>query len=79
MSHPFEKMFERALKNSSADENLVLDTAEKLIEKGYRAEEICGVLLKLEKSLVDDKDAEIVHEAREEVCGELEEIEEYSG
>jgi hypothetical protein len=68
MSHPFEKMFDKALRKSSLEENLVLKEAQKLIEKGYRHEEVCGVLLKLEKSLIDDTLAEIVRETREEVC-----------
>lgn len=76
MSHPFEKIFEKALKKNSEEENSVLKEAEKLIEKGYRAEEVCSVIMKLEKSLIDDKDAAIVHEVWEEVCAELEEDEE---
>lgn len=68
MSHPFERMFEKALKKSTADDNLVHKEALKLIEKGYHEDEICGVLLKLEKGLIDDNDAELVREAREEVC-----------
>ncbi len=70
MSHPFERMFEKALKKSSPEENLIIKEAAKLIEKGYRAEEVCEVLLKLEKSLIDDAEAELVREAREEVCEE---------
>jgi hypothetical protein len=68
MSHPFEAMFEKALKKSFEDENFIIKEANKLIEKGYRSEEICGVLLKLEKSLIDDAEAALVREAREEVC-----------
>jgi SOS response regulatory protein OraA/RecX len=67
MSHPFEKMFERALKSSS-DENLVIKEAKKLLDRGYSQKEVCGVLLKLEKSLIDDTEAGIVRDAREEVC-----------
>jgi hypothetical protein len=68
MSHPFEKILEKALKKSTVDDNLVQKEALKLIEKGYREDEICGVLLKLEKALIDDTEAQLVHEAREEVC-----------
>lgn len=70
MAHPFEKLFEKALKKSTVDENLVLKEAAKLIEKGYRLEEICTVLTKLEKSLIDDAEAAIIREAREETCEE---------
>jgi hypothetical protein len=73
MAHPFEKLFEKALKKSTVDENLVTKEAEKVLEKGYRREEVCAVLLKLEKSLIDDAEARIVEEAREEVCEEEEE------
>ncbi len=73
MAHPFEKIFEKALKKSTVDENLVTKEAEKVLEKGYRREEVCAVLLKLEKSLIDDTEARIVREAREEVCEEEDE------
>jgi SOS response regulatory protein OraA/RecX len=76
MSHPFEKLFEKALKKSSVDENMVLKEAQKLLEKGYRPEEICTVLKKLEGALIDDGEASIVREAREEVCGEEEDEDE---
>lgn len=69
MAHPFEKLFDLALRKSTKDDNLVLTKAAELIEKGYRLEEVCNVLVKLEKSLVDDREAGIVREAREEVCG----------
>ncbi len=68
MAHPFEKMFEKALKKSSSEENLITGEAAKLLEKGYSETEICTVLLKLEKSLIDDTEAGWVREAREEVC-----------
>lgn len=66
MSHPFEKMFDRAIKKSTSLENAVLAEAEKIREKGYSAEEIIAVLRKLEKSLIDKDEAEIVGEAVEE-------------
>ena len=66
MSHPFEKMFDRAIKKSTPLDNAVLAEAEKLREKGYSAVEIITVLRKLEKSLIDKDEAEIVGEAVEE-------------
>jgi hypothetical protein len=66
MSHPFEKMFDRAIKKSTPLENAVLIEAERLREKGYSAEEIIAVLRKLEKSLIDKDEAEVVGEAVEE-------------
>lgn len=71
MAHPFEKMFEDALRKSQLDENFVEKKAQELIEKGYQHKEICEVLTKLEKSLIDDAEAAIVREAREEVCSDL--------
>jgi hypothetical protein len=68
MAHPFEKLFDSALRKSTEDDNLVLKKASEVIEKGYSVNEVCTVLLKLEKSLIDDKEAGIVREAREEVC-----------
>jgi hypothetical protein len=68
MAHPFEKIFERALKKSSDERNHIAEEAARLIEKGYPAHEVCGVLTKLEKSLIDDREAQLVREACEEVC-----------
>lgn len=70
MAHPFSVLFEKALKKSTTEDNLILKEATKLIDKGYRLEEVCSVLLKLEKNLIDDREALLVREAREEMCGE---------
>lgn len=72
MAHPFEKLFDSALRKSTEDDNLVGKKAAELVEKGYSQAEVCGVLLKLEKSLIDDNLARTVREAREEVCEEEE-------
>jgi len=66
MKHPWGRMLDKALRKSKPEDNLVLEKAEELLEKGYRAEEIFEVLLRLEKSLIDDKDAAILKEAVEE-------------
>ena len=66
MAHPFEKIFYKKLKQSSVEDNLVLKEALKIKEKGYRPEEIAGVLQNLQKSLIDDIEAEIVTDALEE-------------
>lgn len=66
MAHPFLKMFDKALKKSTASRNLVSEKAEELKEKGYRTEEIHEVLLKLRGSLIEDADREVVREALEE-------------
>lgn len=67
MAHPFEKMFLTALKKSSADENLVLKEAEKLIAKGYAPVEVHEVLSKLALGLIADEEVEIVTDALEEL------------
>lgn len=66
MSHPFTKMFDNALKKSTFLDNLVLKEAERLREKGYSVNEIYAVLVKLQKSLIDKEESEIVGEAVEE-------------
>ena len=66
MAHPFEKMFEKVLKDSTEDENLVLEEAEALHKKGYSAQEIYDVLVHLRDSLIGDRDVEILSEATEE-------------
>ena len=70
------KMFDKALKKSTSEDNEVLDVAEKLKEKGYRVEEIHTVLSKLHKSLIDVTEAEIVGEAVEEFSRYLPDFEE---
>ena len=62
MAHPFEKMFERALKKCAGEYEIVFDEAVKLREKGYSHAEILGVLTKLQKSLIDEKEAEIIQD-----------------
>lgn len=66
MNHPFSKMFEKALPRSHGDENLVLGEALKLMEKGYNPNEIYDVLVRLQKSLIQDTDSAILAEAVEE-------------
>lgn len=66
MAHPFEKIFETALKKSTEDENTVLYKAEQLKEKGYSVEEIYTVLKKLKNALIDAADMAIVAEAMDE-------------
>lgn len=66
MAHPFEKIFGAALRKSTPADNVVLKEAENLKGKGYSADEIYAVLLKLKQGLIDDKDSEIVQEAAEE-------------
>ncbi len=67
MAHPFTRQFEKALGASTEFENLVLAEAEKLIKKGYRAEEIHGVLVSLGKGRIDDAETALVEEAMEEI------------
>lgn len=67
MAHPFTKIFDQALSKSSAEENFVLSEAEKIIKKGYSAQEVFDVLTKLQKSLIDKNEADIVAEAAEEI------------
>jgi hypothetical protein len=74
MAHPFTKMFDTALRNSTDLDNRVLDEAEKLLKKGYQASEIYTVLVKLQKSLIDKTEAVIVAEAVEEFSRHVEEV-----
>jgi Holliday junction resolvasome RuvABC DNA-binding subunit len=66
MSHPFEKMFEQALRKSTPTENKVLAEAEALRKKGYSVKEIYDVLAKLQRELLNSNDAATVDEAVEE-------------
>lgn len=66
MKHPWGKMFDRALRKSTREDNRVLEKAEELHEKGYRAEEIAEVLERLAKSLVDEEEERVVRYALED-------------
>lgn len=66
MAHPFEKMFTKALRSSTPDENLVLEEAEALRKKDYSVEEIHSVLSHLRDALIQDDDVAILTEATEE-------------
>lgn len=66
MKHPWGKMFDRALRQSTLEDNLVFVKAEELREKGYRAEEIAEVLERLRKSLIEEQEEQILAEALEE-------------
>ncbi len=70
MAHPFISFFDKALKKSTLEENMVLREALKLREKGYRDEEVGEVLRMFTKSLIDDREASIAREALEEFLGE---------
>lgn len=58
-------LIKNALKRSTQLNNLVLVEAEKLRKKGYSEDEICDVLVKLQKSLIDKEESEIVRESVE--------------
>ena len=66
MAHPFEKFFNKALRQSTEDENLVLEEAEDLRRKGYSPDEIYSVLVHLRDALIPDLERSIVAEACEE-------------
>ncbi len=74
MTHPFAKIFERALKKSSPEENFITVEAGKILEKGYSPAEIYMVLKKLQGSLIADEDAAMVEEAIEELNEYFEDV-----
>ncbi len=67
MGHPFEKLFDAALRKSTPLDNQVLYEAEQLKVKGYSALEIYEVLLKMQKALIRDEDEAVLKEAAEEM------------
>jgi hypothetical protein len=68
MSHPFQKIFDSALRKSTPDavENEILLAAERLKEKGYSVNEIHEVLRKFSNGLIDSTESAIANEALEE-------------
>jgi hypothetical protein len=72
MAHPFEKILLEALKCSTKFDNLVLEKAEELIEKGYQREEVSAVLKGLVMGLIDEEERTIVAEAYTMVAEEEE-------
>lgn len=73
MAHPFAKMLEKALKESTPLDNRVLGKAEELVEKGYSGKEVAQVLRQLRFGRIDDDETEIIDEALEEFADHLEE------
>ncbi len=69
MHHPFEKLFMRALRKSTEEDNAVLRVVTDLGHKGYNPKEIHTALAHFQRSLIDEKDSEFVDEALE-VLGE---------
>lgn len=67
MAHPFSKLFDAALRRSTPEDNQVLKEAEQLRAKGYSAQEIYEVLVKMRQELVRDEDYEVAREAAEEM------------
>jgi hypothetical protein len=67
MAHPFSKLFDTALRRSTPADNRLLREAELLRAKGYGAEEIHAVLLKMQQALLRDEGHEIAKEAAEEM------------
>lgn len=67
MAHPFSKLFDAALRRSTPEDNQVLKEAEQLRAKGYSAQEIYEVLVKMRQELVRDEDHEVAREAAEEM------------
>ena len=66
MAHPFQKIFEKALRQSTQDVNLVLEEAESLRQKGYSPVEINDVLVHLRDALIPEKEVAILTQAVEE-------------
>lgn len=66
MTHPFAKMFEKALSKSTEMDNAVLTEAMRLVEKGYSPQEISGILTQMAKGRIDDTETTLLEEALEE-------------
>ncbi len=66
MAHPWQKLFNKALRKSTPDENRVLEEAQALRAKNYSPQEIYDVLAHLRDALIQDKDRNILVEACDE-------------
>jgi len=73
MAHPFTKMLEKALAQSSEMDNRVLREAQKIQAKGYRDEELIEVLRAMKFGRIDPTEEAIIAEAIEEFSDEEEE------
>lgn len=67
MAHPFEKIFERALKKSDRNTNIVLKEAERILKHGYSQDEILTLLLTMQKGRLDETDSAILEETIEAI------------
>ncbi len=71
MAHPFQKIFYKAVKKSTEEENLVYIQAMKILKKGYSPTEILTVLTALQKSLISDTESAVVQNAIDTITEEL--------
>lgn len=70
MYHSFTKMLENALKKSTEMDSQVLPEARKILVKGYREEEVVGLLQRMRTGRIDDGEVALIDEAIEEITGE---------
>ncbi len=68
MHHPFEKLFDDALRKSTDGENLIADVAFDLKGKGYQPSEIYLALRHFEHGLIQDRDIALAKAALEELA-----------
>lgn len=70
MARSFTRMLENALKKSTDTDNQVLLEAQRILAKGYREEEVLGLLRSMRTGRIDDDEIIIIDEAIEEITGE---------
>lgn len=69
--HPFEKLFLKALHESTKLDNRVTFEALNLVKRGYQIEEVAQALSHLRRTIIDDEELEIVSEAYDELSRSL--------
>lgn len=60
MKHPFEKIFDDALRKSTGEDNRLTRALEELLEKGYQEDEVFRALTHFSKGLIDANEERIV-------------------
>lgn len=64
--HPFEALFEKALRESVEGENHITESAFHIADKGYPPKEVHAALDHFTHTLIDDADRALAEEALEE-------------
>lgn len=72
MAHPFISLFEKELRKSTLEHNHLLTRVDEICNRGYRKEEVVGVLETMCRGRLDDGEVGIIEEVLQRMRSEEE-------